>query len=72
MKATVEIECEKPLVVAKAIEPEMDKSKRFSVKLDAKAGKVLLTIESPDISGLLAGVNSYVTLIKTSINTMEE
>ena len=72
MKAVIEIGCERPLIVVKALEPEIDKAKKFSVRLEAEKGKVLLTIESEDISGLLAGVNSYVTLIKTSINSMEE
>jgi tRNA threonylcarbamoyladenosine modification (KEOPS) complex Pcc1 subunit len=72
MKAAIEIVCERPQIVVKALEPEIDKSKKFSVKLGADKGKVLLEIESEDISGLLAGINSYVTLIKTSINAMEE
>jgi tRNA threonylcarbamoyladenosine modification (KEOPS) complex Pcc1 subunit len=72
MKAEIVIGCEKPLIVVKAIEPEIDKTKKFSVKLNAKKDGVLLIVESTDISGLLAGINSYVTLIKTSINAMEE
>jgi tRNA threonylcarbamoyladenosine modification (KEOPS) complex Pcc1 subunit len=71
MKAEIEIECEKPQTVAKALTPEIDETKKFRVKIEAGKKKILLKVESEDISGLLAGINSYVTLIKTSINAME-
>lgn len=70
MKAQIEIECMNPETVVKAIEPDMD-SRRFEVELKAGDGKVLLAVESEDIAGLLAGINSYIKLIRTAINTEE-
>jgi tRNA threonylcarbamoyladenosine modification (KEOPS) complex Pcc1 subunit len=71
MKSEIEIECKNSQAVVKALRPEVDKTKKFSVSIKAEKGKIVLRVESKDISGMLAGVNSYVTLIKTSINTME-
>ncbi|MFH0928871.1 MAG: KEOPS complex subunit Pcc1 [Candidatus Aenigmatarchaeota archaeon] len=70
MKAQIEIECMNPETVVKAIEPDMD-SRRFEVRLKAGDGKVLLAVKSEDIAGLLAGINSYIKLIRTAINTEE-
>jgi tRNA threonylcarbamoyladenosine modification (KEOPS) complex Pcc1 subunit len=72
MKAELEIECERPDTVIKALSPDIEETKKFNVKLEDEKDKIRLTIESDNLSGLLAGINSYVTLIKTSINTMEE
>jgi tRNA threonylcarbamoyladenosine modification (KEOPS) complex Pcc1 subunit len=68
MKAEIEIECGNPETVIKSIRPDIE-AKRFKVNLEGKDGKVILTVESEDISGLLAGINSYIRLIRTAINT---
>jgi len=70
MKAEIEIECKDPDIVIKSIKPDIE-AKKFDVKLENKNGKLILIIESKDITGLLAGINSYVRLIRTAIDTME-
>jgi tRNA threonylcarbamoyladenosine modification (KEOPS) complex Pcc1 subunit len=72
MKAEIEIECKRPDIVVRALEPETEETKKFSVKIEAEKDRVKLKLEAEDISGLLAGINSYMRLIRTSINGMEE
>jgi tRNA threonylcarbamoyladenosine modification (KEOPS) complex Pcc1 subunit len=68
MKAEIEIECKDPETVIKSIKPDIE-AKKFGIDMESKDGKVILTVESEDISGLLAGINSYIRLIRTAINT---
>ncbi len=71
MKALVEIECRNPGIVIKALKPDIGDAKKFDVKIKAEKGKVKLEVKAETISGLLAGINSYVRLIRTSISSME-
>lgn len=70
MKAEIKVECRNPEIVIKAIEPDID-ARKFDVNLAAERGKLILTVEAEDIAGLLAGINSYMKLIRTAINTEE-
>jgi tRNA threonylcarbamoyladenosine modification (KEOPS) complex Pcc1 subunit len=70
MKAEIEIECREPETVIKSISPEID-AKKFDAKLEESGDKLTLTIESEDMTGLLAGINSYMKLIRTAINIEE-
>ena len=70
MKAEIEIECKEPDMIIKAVSPEIE-AKKFDVKLEDKKDKIMLTIESKDMTGLLAGINSYMTLIRTAISMKE-
>jgi len=70
MKAEIEIDCKDVDTVIKSISPDID-VKKFDVKLEDKEDKLILTIESKDITGLLAGINSYIKLIRTAINVKE-
>jgi len=70
MKAEIEIECEDSDIIIKAVSPEIE-AKKFDVKLEDRESKVILTIESKDITGLLAGINSYMKLIRTAISVKE-
>lgn len=67
MRAKIEIECENPEMIIKSLEPDIDKIEKFDVKLNSENNKIILTVESNEISGLLAGINSYVRLIRTAI-----
>ena len=71
MKAEIEIECKRPDTVIKALEPDIEEVNKFDVKIEPEKNKIKLKIESKDTSGLLAGINSYIRLIKTSIDSME-
>lgn len=71
MKAEIKIECKNPNDVIKALEPDIEKSDKFNVKLEPKENKIELKIESNDISGLLAGISSYLRLIKTALAVEE-
>lgn len=70
MKAKIEIECENPEIVIKAIKPDMDEQ-RFRVELKANDNKIKIKVKAKDISSLLAGINSYVRLIKSSIGALK-
>ena len=71
MKAEIEIECERPDIVVKVLQPETEDTKKFEVKIKAEKNKIKINLEAKDISGLLAGINSYMRLVKTSIDGME-
>ena len=71
MKAELEIECKNPEIVVKALRPDFEDAKKFKVELETDNKKLKLKIEAENISGLLAGINSYMRLIRTSINSME-
>jgi tRNA threonylcarbamoyladenosine modification (KEOPS) complex Pcc1 subunit len=65
MKAEIDIPCKNPDNVLKAIEPDMEGTVRFNASIKPSKGKLLVTVESADIAGLLTGVNSYLKLIRT-------
>jgi tRNA threonylcarbamoyladenosine modification (KEOPS) complex Pcc1 subunit len=69
VRAELEIECANPDIVIKAITPDVAESGKFSAELKKEKKSVKLTVESKDIVGLLAGINSYARLIKTSTET---
>jgi len=71
MKAEIEIECKNPEIIIKALKPSIEDAKKFKVELETDNKKLKLKIEAENISGLLAGINSYMRLIRTSINSME-
>lgn len=66
MKANIEIECRNPETVLKSIEPDIEKSEKFDVDLKIKENKINVEIKAKDFTGLLAGINSYVRLIKVA------
>lgn len=71
LKGKIEIDCKNPEDVIKAIEPDKDESEKFDVKLNSSGSKLNLTVESNDFTGLLAGLNSYIRLIKTAMSIEE-
>jgi len=71
MKAKIEIECKEPDIIIKALKPDLEQAKRFDVEIKADKNKIKLEIKSDDVASLLAGINSYIRLIKTAINSME-
>ena len=71
MKAEIEIECKNPEKVIKSIKPDIDDTGKFEAELKAKENKVELEVKADNITGLLAGINSYLRLIKTT-NDLEE
>lgn len=71
MKAEINIECKDPKTVIKALKPDIEETKKFDVQLETDENKIRLIIKSDDIPGLLAGINSYMRLIRTSISSME-
>jgi len=69
MKAEIKIECENPEIIIKSIKPDMD-DKRFVSELKADDNKLKLKVHANDISSLLAGINSYMRLIKSSMGAL--
>jgi tRNA threonylcarbamoyladenosine modification (KEOPS) complex Pcc1 subunit len=66
MIAKLEIDCKNPQVVLNSLKPDVEKIGKFEVELKVEKNKLLLTIKSKELTGLLAGINSYVRLIKVS------
>jgi len=71
MKAEIEIECKEPDIIIKSLKPDQESVEKFDAKLTAEKEKIKLKIEAKDIPGLLAGINSYVKLVKVAIDAME-
>ncbi len=72
MKATIEVECKNPENIIQSLEPEIDDSIKFGADIKSDSDKIILTIEERNISGLLAGINSYMKLIRVAKDGMEE
>jgi len=72
VKATIEVECKNPEIVIKSLKPEIDDSIKFDVKAESVNDKLILTVEAENISGLLAGINSYMRLIRVAKDGMGE
>ena len=70
MRAEIEIECEDPEIIIKSLEPDVEKTKRFDVEFKPDKNKILLIVKADDFGGLLAGINSYLRLIKAAMDTM--
>jgi len=70
LRAEIEIECEEPETVIKSLEPDVEKINRFEVEFKTDKNKILLIVKSDDLGGLLAGINSYVRLIKAATDAM--
>ena len=66
MFARIEVECKNPEQVIRAISVDESETEKFSTKLSAGKNKILLEVESKDISGLMAGMNSKLKLIKVA------
>ncbi|MCD6477294.1 MAG: hypothetical protein J7K26_04035 [Candidatus Aenigmarchaeota archaeon] len=71
MRAFIEIECKNPDIIIKSIKPDIDQNQKFDVNINNDKDKIIIEIKSPEISGLLAGINSYLKLIRTSIEIQE-
>ncbi len=71
MKALIEIGCTNPDLVLRSLKPDIDENEKFKVNIKANNNKILLEVESKEIGGLLAGINSYVKLIRTALNALE-
>lgn len=72
MRAEIELDCKEPEVVMKALKPDQEELDKFEIKLTAEKGKLRLGIEAEDIAGLLAGINSYMRLIRVAIEATED
>lgn len=71
MKARLEIDCKNPEVVAKSVSPEAGQLKKFSASLKAEKKTLVLELESDSPSGLLAGMSSYIRLIRAALHAAE-
>lgn len=71
MKTEIEIECKEPEIIIASLKPESTDLKKFDVKFKAEKDKLKLEIKAENISSLLAGINSYMKLIKVAIDAME-
>ncbi len=64
MKALIEVECSEPEKVLRAIQADAEPTEKFSCDLKSEKEKIILEVEAKDISGLMAGINSNLKLIK--------
>ncbi len=71
MRARLEIDCKNPKVVADSVMPEAAQLKKFSASLRAEKGRLVLEMESDSPSGLLAGLSSYIRLVRAALHAAE-
>ncbi|MFH1229329.1 MAG: KEOPS complex subunit Pcc1 [Candidatus Aenigmatarchaeota archaeon] len=71
MKAEIELDCRNPELVIKSLKPDTEALNKFDVRLTATKGKLKLRVEANDVSGILAGMNSYMRLIRVAIEATE-
>lgn len=71
MRAELEISCSQPELLLATLQPDIIKTDKFTVQLVAGKGCLKLTIAAADIAGLLAGINSYLRLIRTALAAQE-
>lgn len=72
MRATLEIACKNPKLVIDALKPDLeDDIKKFSGKIKTEKNSVVVSLESDTITGLAAGINSYLRLIKAASEVSE-
>jgi tRNA threonylcarbamoyladenosine modification (KEOPS) complex Pcc1 subunit len=71
MKAEIEIDCKYPEIIIKSLKPDNEELKKFDVKIEKEKDKVKIRVEAKDIPGLLAGINSYLRLVKVANDVME-
>ena len=71
MKAEIELECKEPETVIQSLKPDEEELDKFNIKLTSEKNKLKIKIEAEDISGLLAGINSYLRLVKVSMDATE-
>ncbi len=64
MRASLEIDCRDAEKILRAIEADTEPTEKFSSRIAAQKNKILLEVEAKDISGLMAGINSNLKLIK--------
>ena len=62
MKAIIEISCENPEIIKKAIEVEKDTE--FLAKIRTENKKIIIEITATKLSMLQAGINSYLRALK--------
>ena len=71
MKAEIEIDCKDPEIIIKSLNPDNEELKKFDVSLQSEKNKIKIKVQAKDIPGLLAGINSYLRLVKLANDTME-
>jgi tRNA threonylcarbamoyladenosine modification (KEOPS) complex Pcc1 subunit len=71
MKAEIEIDCKDPELIIKSLNPDSEELKKFDVSLKPEKNKIKINVQATDIPGLLAGINSYIKLVKVANDAME-
>ena len=71
MQGIIEIECKDPENIIKALLPDVEEGGKFNIKLNKGKGKLLIEVESEELSGLNAGISSYMRLVR-AISTIRD
>jgi len=71
MKAEIEIDCKDPEIIIKSLTPDNEELKKFDVSLQSEKNKIKIQVQAKDIPSLLAGINSYLRLVKVANDAME-
>ncbi len=53
--------------IVRSIEPDNRDSKRFRVKLNSSNNQIKINVDADDVSALQAAINSYLRLIRTTM-----
>lgn len=70
MKAEIEIECKDPELIIRTLKPDIEQAV-FTVQLEPRNRKLYMVVNAKSISNLLAGINSYLRLIRTTMEINE-
>lgn len=72
-RADLTVRTERPDVIAGALSPELAESiPRTTVKVETRAGEVLIHIEADDQNALRAALNSYIRWANVAEDTARE
>ncbi len=62
-EAKLRIECEKPELIKKSLEPDIENSETIKTELKADKDSIEINIKSKKLSYLKAIINSYISLV---------
>jgi tRNA threonylcarbamoyladenosine modification (KEOPS) complex Pcc1 subunit len=71
MKTEIEIPCKEPDKIIRSLKPDIDHNEKFDINIKKNKDGIKITIESKEISGSLAAINSYLKMVKT-LKDLEE
>lgn len=66
-EAIIRIECERPSLIKKSLEPDVKNDRYSQTEIKIRGGKVEIKVKSKKLNHLKAIINSYISLINLLI-----